>query len=131
MSWTFNEDGTGSMRIAGALSMQFAWESCDTDKVTIMLVGPSGQSQKQPARWAVSGDTLTFTPETLTLKRASAQPASQHPKYLAHTWTSEPSFSKGLKQTAVFEKTGALTPGLRETVNPCKAPGKRLAISLP
>ena len=33
---------------------------------------------------------------------------SKHPAFIAHTWKSGP-FSKGVKQTATFDKTGALT----------------------
>ena len=33
---------------------------------------------------------------------------SKHPSFIAHTWKTGP-FSKGVKQTATFDKTGALT----------------------
>ena len=137
--WTFNEDGTGNMGF-GALapSMPFTWESAGADRVTITLAAPNGQSQKTIATWAVSGDTLTFTPEgapeKLVLKRASAQSAPRHPEYLAHTWKSHPVLSNGLKQTAVFAKTGVLTlttENGKPVQGTWEATGNQLTLSYP
>ena len=43
---------------------------------------------------------------------------SKHPAFIAHTWKTGP-FSKGVKQTATFDKTGALTITL-DTGKPIK-----------
>ena len=138
--WTFNEDGTGNTGFFGALapSTPFTWESAGADRVTLTLAAPNGQSQKTIATWAVSGDTLTFTregaPEKLVLKRASAQSAPKHPEYLAHTWKSHPVLSNGLKQTAVFAKTGVLTlttENGKPVQGTWEATGNQLTLSYP
>ena len=101
------------MGIAGGPTMKFSWESGEANKLALAFPGPEGQSQQQTASYSVAGDTLTFTPagapEKLVFKRSRGQTASQHPDHLAHSWTSEPTFSNGLKQTVTLDETGTLT----------------------